>query len=61
MERFIQLNLQSDYAKAGAPNLTVPERKDPAAAGRKLNRIANKVAHKAATEFSRSRTILFSK
>lgn len=63
MERFIQLNLNTPSEKTEAPNLPGPERKETTAAeaARKMNRIANRAAHKAATEFSRSKSGLFSK
>ena len=64
MEHFIQLNLHSDGERAKAPSFFKPERKDPEAPviGRRLNRILNRAAHKAATEFGRSRSgIFFSK
>lgn len=63
MEHFIQLNLHSDGERAEAPSFFRPERKDleVPAIGKRLNRILNKAAHKAATEFGRSRSGIFSK
>lgn len=63
MERFIQLNLNTSSEKTEAPNLPEPARKEPdaAEAAKRMNRIANRAAHKAATEFSRSKSGLFSK
>ncbi len=63
MERFIQLNLHSDGERAEAPSFFHPERKDPESPqiGKRLNRIVNKAAHKAASEFGRSRSGIFSK
>ena len=61
MERFIQLNLHSDKEKAEAENLPKPENRDPAEAEKKLKRLARAAAHKAAKEYSRSGSGVFSK
>jgi hypothetical protein len=63
MERFIQLNLQSGTDKAEAANLPDSERKqpDPPVLSKRLHRLVNKAAHKAAAEFSRSKSGIFSK
>ena len=63
MERFIQLNLQIDSDKAKATNLPRPEHKDPVIpeSAKRLNRFVNKAAHKAAREFGRSGSGIFSK
>lgn len=63
MERFIQLNLNTTSEKTESTNLPEPERreKEAAEATRKINRIARRAAHKAASEFGRSKTGLFSK
>jgi len=61
MERFIQLNLHSDREKAEAENLPRPENRDPAEVEKKLKRFARTAAHKAAKEYSRSGSGVFSK
>lgn len=63
MERFIQLNLNTPSEKTEATNLPNPEHREPETvdAAKKINRIANRAAHKAATEFGRSKSGLFSK
>jgi hypothetical protein len=61
MERFIQLNLHSDREKAEAENLPKTENRDPAEVEKKLKRLARTAAHKAAKEYSRSGTGVFSK
>lgn len=61
MERLIQLNLPREGQKAEAESVPNSERKEPAAFGKRLNRIVNKAAHKAAMEFGRSKSGIFSK
>ena len=63
MERFIQLNLQSDRQKAEPANLPNPEPKDPEppVSSKRLHLLVNKAAHKAATEFGRNSSGIFSK
>lgn len=64
MERFIQLNLQSDTEKAQPANLPEPERKEQPEApvmSKRLHRLVNKAAHKAASEFGRNKSGIFSK
>ena len=63
MERFIQLNLQSDSDKAKATNLPRPEPKGAAnpESAKRLHRFVNKAAQRAATEFGRSGSGIFSK
>lgn len=63
MERFIQLNLQSDSQKAEPANLPNPESKEPESPvlSKRLHRLADKAAHKAATEFGRNKSGIFSK
>jgi hypothetical protein len=53
MERFISLHLQDDSDRATSANLPNPEVKEPEVSTKKLNMIANKVAHKAASEYNR--------
>jgi hypothetical protein len=63
MAFLLQLNLQSDSAKTETENLLKPERAEvrPLVVGKRLNRMINKAAHKAATEFGPSRSGIFSK
>lgn len=63
MERFIQLNLQTPSEKTEATNLPEPEPKDVDAEeeAKRLSRIANRAAHRAASEYSRGSSGLFSK
>jgi hypothetical protein len=63
MEQLIQLNLQTGSDKAEPANLPNPERKEPEAPvlSKRLHRLVNKAAHKAAAEFGRSKSGLFSK
>jgi hypothetical protein len=63
MEHFIQLNLQSDSDKAKAANLPRPEHNDPATPefAKRVNRFVNRAAHKAATEFGKNGSGIFSK
>jgi hypothetical protein len=61
MERFIQLNLHNDSEKAEAEKLPRPEGNEPVEIDKKLNRIANKAAHKAAKEFTHGSSGIFSK
>jgi hypothetical protein len=63
MERFIQLNLQSDSQKNEPANLPNRESKEaePVVLSKRLHRLVNKAAHKAATEFGRNKSGIFSK
>jgi hypothetical protein len=63
MESILHLNLHDDDDKAEATNLPGPENKEPEtdAARKKLNEIANKAAHKAAGEYRRNTSNIFSK
>lgn len=63
MERFIQLNLQIDRDKVEPADLSNPEHKEqaPPVLSKRLHRLVNKAAHKAAGEFGRSKSQLFSK
>jgi len=62
MNSFIQLNLRSDGGSADTVNQNTkrPEPNSPVIS-RRLNRIINRAAHKAATEFGRSGSGIFSK
>jgi hypothetical protein len=63
MESILKLNLQSDSEKAQAPSLPTPEREEPKpmVPSKRLNRIVNRAAHKAAVHMSRGGSGLFSK
>jgi len=63
MEHFIKLNLQSDAARGAAAGFSKPEGKvhEPRVISKRLNRIINRAAHKATTEFTRSGSGIFSK
>jgi hypothetical protein len=63
MERFIQLNLRSDIEKAVPASLPNPERKEPESSppSKRLHRLLNRAAHKAAAELGRNRSGIFSK
>lgn len=63
MEHLIQLNLHSDGERTETANSAKLQRGDPVAPviSRRLNRIINKAAHKAAKEFARSGSTIFSK
>ena len=63
MDRFIQLNLKRDSETAEPANLPDAERKEPEqpVLSKRLHRLVNKAAHKAATEFSRNSSGVFSK
>jgi len=63
MERFIQLNLRNDNQKAGTLNFPEPEHKEPDSSviHKKLKRLGEKAAHKAATKLGRNKLGIFSK
>ena len=61
MERYIQLNLKSDSDKTENANLSPQQVTEPEVNAKKLNAIANRVAHKGALHASRSGSGLFSK
>jgi hypothetical protein len=64
MTHFIQLNLQSDDARDAALSSPRPEGKLhelPVVGCKRLNRIVNKAARKAATRSNRSESGIFSK
>ena len=63
METFIQLNLQSDGKESYNINPEGKELKDPEspAIRKKLKRIGDKAAHKAAIKLGRSKLDIFSK
>jgi len=63
MEPLLQLNLHRDSEMAEAENLRKPDREapEPVAVTKSLNQIANRAAHRAASEYRRNGTGLFSK
>ena len=63
MERFIQLNLRDEKENANAANLPKPEAKEPEppVLGKRVHKLLNKAAHKAASEYGRSGSGIFSK
>lgn len=63
MKPILQLNLQSDNQKAPTANLPNPEREEtkPVVLGKRVHRFVNRAAHKAAGEFGKSGSGIFSK
>jgi hypothetical protein len=63
MKPFLQLNLNDHREKAEEANLPKPESTEPESeeARKRLNRLANIAAHKAASQYRRGNTGLFSK
>ncbi len=63
MQPLLQLHLQSNSEKAEAENLPNPEREahEPVVVHKSLIQMANKAAHRAATEYRRNTSGLFSK
>lgn len=63
MTNFLQLNLQQPDKKPDDANLPRPEgvQAQPVVSEKKLSRIANRAAHKAAGHFGRSGSGIFSK
>ena len=63
MKPLLQLNLNSDREKTDVASLPKPEGEasEPLVIGPKLNRMAKKIAHRAATEYGRSGSRIFSK
>ena len=63
MKPLLQLNLNRDSENAEAENLPKPDREapEPVAVTKSLNQLANRAAHKAASEYRRNGTGLFSK
>ena len=63
MDSLLQLHLQSDNPKPEAENVSKPENEEPkpVVTSKRLNRIINRAAHKAATEYGRSGSGIFSK
>lgn len=63
MEQLIKLNLQSDEQRAETATSEKRERMDSEVPprSRRLNRMVSKAAHKAAKEFARSGSGIFSK
>lgn len=63
MKPLLQLNLNSDREKAETESLPKPDREapEPVAVTKSLNQLANRAAHRAASEYRRNGTGLFSK
>jgi len=63
MKPLLQLNLNRDSEKAESENLPQPDREapEPVAVTKSLNQIANRAAHKAASQYRRNSSGLFSK
>ena len=63
MERFIQLNLRDEKENANAANLPKPEVKEADAPmlSKRVNKLLNKAAHKAAGQYGRGGSGIFSK
>jgi hypothetical protein len=63
MKPFLELNLRDDSAKSVPPNLAKPtnEESKPMIVGKRLNRLARKAAHRAATHSGGGGSGLFSK
>ena len=63
MERFIQLNLQTNTGKVEPANLPDAERKEQETPilSKRLHRLVNRAAHKAATEFGRNKSGIFTR
>lgn len=63
MERFIQLNLRDEKENADAANLPKPDVKEPETPviSKRVNKFLNKAAHKAAGQYGRSGSGIFSK
>lgn len=63
MDSLLRLNLQNADKPSETANLpiTQEEKPRPPVVGKRLNRIANRAAHKAAKSFARSTSSLFSK
>jgi hypothetical protein len=63
MEPLLQLNLKSDSQNPEQTNLPEADRHEPESpeAIKKMNQIANRVAHKAGAEYGRYRSGIFSK
>lgn len=61
MQPLLQLNLQNDSEKAEPANLPKPESKEPEVVHKKLNQMAKKASRRAATDYSRNSSGIFSK
>ncbi len=63
MKPFIELHLQSDSDKAAPMNLPSQEREEtrPVIQTKRLHKMVNRAAHKAASEFGRKGSGIFSK
>ena len=63
MKPLLQLHLETTEKKAEAaiPSRQEGEEPKPVVVGKRLKRLANKAAHRAALEYGRSRSSIFSK
>lgn len=63
MDSLLQLHLQSDNPKPEAAGPPKPESEEPkpVVESKRLNRIINRAAHKAASEYGRNSSGIFSK
>ena len=63
MESLLQLHLESDPRKLETENLTKAENEEPkpVVSSKRLSRIMNRAAHKAAGEYGRGGSGIFSK
>lgn len=63
MERIIQINLKNDTEKVLPANLPNSDRKEPESSPsrKRLHRLLDKAAHRAAAEIGRNRIGIFSK
>ncbi len=63
MKPLLQLHLEDSTPKPETPTTPGPECEEPKpmVPSKRLNRIVNRAAHKAATEFSRNSSGIFSK
>ena len=64
MERFIQLNLHNENEQAEPANLPSDQQQkvqEPPIIGKRVNRMLNKAAHKAASHYGKGGSGIFSK
>jgi hypothetical protein len=63
MQSILKLQLENDSAKADTPTPSKPEDKDPqpAVMGKRLHQMVNRAAHKAASQYGRQSSGIFSK
>jgi hypothetical protein len=63
MQSILKLHLESENEKAEAPAPSKPDNKDPqpAVMGKRLHQMVNRAAHKAASQYGRQSSGIFSK